>query len=506
MYQNASSSYAEKIWQDSRKFRAVIYDQSGAEAGIIKRYSIQKHSSSGQDMTIGAAFSASCSITLQTEESFKRQEVILMTGMDEELIPDGVFTIVSSTPLNGSDNIRTLSGYDRMYIKGSDVINIPTGDQYYKTRVEAVCEMLGVDLDEECLTDIDDFIVSMPEDQETTVSEYTGWLAGLIGRNAYIDRLGRLTIKASTDFGYEVTDDRSKTSGIEDEPRTITAITCNDTFTDLWAGDPNCLIPLVTERNPMMIQEYLETVMTGLESFTYYGGGLALVLGDNRIDPWDILSYKGKKILCGDITYDYDGGFQQNIESYALANAADAGTDIYADISAAKQMLKSTITGISYLYAVSDSDQTAPTDGWSESRPVRQDGQYIWSKQVIQYADGHTEVSPPSCESGRDGKDGEDAALLKISSSKGILFKSTSFQTELTVTVFVGSKEITTITALRAQFGPGAMLAWKWRKFDDEAFHTIAASDPRLSDDGFTLAITPDDVDEKIVFQCDLIS
>lgn len=101
---------------------------------------------------------------------------------------------------------------------------------------------------------------------------------------------------------------------------------------------------------------------------------------------------------------------------------------------------------------------------------------------------------------------GEDAALLKISSSKGILFKSTSFQTELTVAVFVGSKEITTITALRAQFGPGAMLAWKWRKFDDEAFHTIAASDPRLSDDGFTLAITPDDVDEKIVFQCDLIS
>ena len=110
MYQNASSSYAEKIWQDSRKFRAVIYDQSGAEAGIIKRYSIQKHSSSGQDMTIGAAFSASCSITLQTAESFKRQEVIVMTGMDNELIPDGVFTIVSSTPLNGSDNIRTLSG------------------------------------------------------------------------------------------------------------------------------------------------------------------------------------------------------------------------------------------------------------------------------------------------------------------------------------------------------------------------------------------------------------
>ena len=338
MYQNASSSYAEKIWQDSRKFRAVIYDQSGAEAGIIKRYSIQKHSSSGQDMTIGAAFSASCSITLQTAESFKRQEVIVMTGMDNELIPDGVFTIVSSTPLNGSDNIRTLSGYDRMYIKGSDEISIPAGDQYYKTLVDSVCGMLGVDLNADCLSDVNDFVVSIPEAQETTVSEYAGWLAGLIGRNAYIDRLGQLLFQKTTDYGYEIYEDRSRTGGVEDEPRIIDAVCCDTGSTTLSAGDPESLIPMTVEQNPLMSQTYLDELMSSIAQFTFYGADLTLQLGDNRLDPWDILSYNGKKILCGDLVYEYDGGMQNGVSSYALMDTK-SGSDIYADVSIAKRKI-----------------------------------------------------------------------------------------------------------------------------------------------------------------------
>lgn len=338
MYQNASSSYAEKIWQDSRKFRAVIYDQTGADAGTIQRYSIQKHSSSGQDMTIGAAFSASCSITLQTEESFKRQEVILMTGMDEELIPDGVFTIVSSTPLNGADNIRTLSGYDRMYIKGSDEISIPAGDQYYKTLVDSVCRMLGVDLNADCLSDVNDFVVSIPEAQETTVSEYAGWLAGLIGRNAYIDRSGQLLFQKTTDYGYEIHEDRSRTGGVEDEPRTIDAVCCDTGSTALSAGNPESLIPMTVEQNPLMSQTYLDELMSSIAQFTFYGADLTLQLGDNRLDPWDILSYNGKKILCGDLVYEYDGGMQNGISSYALMDTK-SGSDIYADVSIAKRKI-----------------------------------------------------------------------------------------------------------------------------------------------------------------------
>lgn len=106
--------------------------------------------------------------------------------------------------------------------------------------------------------------------------------------------------------------------------------------------------------------------------------------------------------------------------------------------------------------------------------------------------------------SGTAGKAGEDATLLKIDSSKGVLFKSNNFSTELTVTVYKGPITITNITALRSQFGSGAFLQWYWRKIDDNDWSVMSVSDSHISNDGFTLTITPADVDEKIVFKCDL--
>lgn len=100
--------------------------------------------------------------------------------------------------------------------------------------------------------------------------------------------------------------------------------------------------------------------------------------------------------------------------------------------------------------------------------------------------------------------DGEDATVLRIDSSHGVLFKNSIFSTVLTVTIQRGSKTVTDADTLRAEYGAGAYLQWKWRKFDDEAFRTISSADSRLRRDGFELVVTPEDVDEKIVFQCDL--
>jgi hypothetical protein len=40
---------------------------------------------------------------------------------------------------------------------------------------------------------------------------------------------------------------------------------------------------------------------------------------------------------------------------------------------------------------------------------------------------------------------------------------------------------------------------------DDQAFGVISASDSRIRDDGFSLVLTPVDVDTKATFQCKLI-
>lgn len=106
---------------------------------------------------------------------------------------------------------------------------------------------------------------------------------------------------------------------------------------------------------------------------------------------------------------------------------------------------------------------------------------------------------------GTAGKDGEDATLLRIDSSRGVLFKNNYFSTTLTVTIYKGSETIADASTMRSIYGQGAYLQWYCRKFDDEFWHTLSIDDSHITQEGFCLTITPDDVDEKIVFKCDLI-
>lgn len=94
---------------------------------------------------------------------------------------------------------------------------------------------------------------------------------------------------------------------------------------------------------------------------------------------------------------------------------------------------------------------------------------------------------------------------LRIDSSRGTVFKNNSVSTVLSAVIYRGSQRITDITALRAAMGSGAYLQWKWQRLDDETFGVISASDSRLGNDGFTFTITPEDVDTKVTFMCELI-
>lgn len=94
------------------------------------------------------------------------------------------------------------------------------------------------------------------------------------------------------------------------------------------------------------------------------------------------------------------------------------------------------------------------------------------------------------------------AALLRIDSSRGTTFKNNSISTVLTVIVFYAGMSITNITQLHEAFGPGSYLEWFWRREEDDEFGLISSSDNRLSNGGFALTVSPNDVDEKTIFQC----
>ena len=127
------------------------------------------------------------------------------------------------------------------------------------------------------------------------------------------------------------------------------------------------------------------------------------------------------------------------------------------------------------------------------------------NRQSIRGAAGATGATGATGAAGETGATGEDAVLLRIDSSHGNMFKNNSVSTQLRVTIFYGGQTITNKTALTAAFGITAHLEWKWQLAGEDTYSTISASDSRLANDGFIFTLTPQDVDVKATFICDLV-
>lgn len=100
----------------------------------------------------------------------------------------------------------------------------------------------------------------------------------------------------------------------------------------------------------------------------------------------------------------------------------------------------------------------------------------------------------------------EVTTLLRIDSSRGTVFKNNEVSTVLNVVIYRGYSRITDMTTLKQEVGNSAYLQWSWQKIDEETFGTILSTDSRISNEGFTLTLSPADVDTKVTFMCQLIT
>lgn len=99
----------------------------------------------------------------------------------------------------------------------------------------------------------------------------------------------------------------------------------------------------------------------------------------------------------------------------------------------------------------------------------------------------------------------EVTTLLRIESSRGTVFKNDQVATVLSAVIYRGSKRITDMVTLHEVMGPSAYLEWSWQRLNDDSFGVISADDERLGNDGFTFTLSPEDVDTKITFLCQLM-
>lgn len=99
----------------------------------------------------------------------------------------------------------------------------------------------------------------------------------------------------------------------------------------------------------------------------------------------------------------------------------------------------------------------------------------------------------------------EITTLLRIESSRGTVFKNDQVSTVLSVVIYHGTQRITDYATMKSVFGSGAYLQWKWQRLDEESYGIISSTDTRFSDNGFKFTLSPEDVDTKVTFMCELI-
>ena len=99
----------------------------------------------------------------------------------------------------------------------------------------------------------------------------------------------------------------------------------------------------------------------------------------------------------------------------------------------------------------------------------------------------------------------EITTLLRIESSRGTVFKNDQVSTVLSAVIYHGTQRITDYATMKSVFGSGAYLQWKWQRLDEESYGIISSTDTRFSDNGFKFTLSPEDVDTKVTFMCELI-
>ena len=208
---------------------------------------------------------------------------------------------------------------------------------------------------------------------------------------------------------------------------------------------------------------------------------------------------KRVKQLNSEINKQYEATYAISEEAKKSAEKASTSAE------KAKEAASNAIINMVEEFAVTNNPNTEPSDGWSTEAPDYVSDTFIWHRIITKYGDGNIVTGKPTLITGNTGKDGEDAVLLRIDSSRGTVFKNNNISTVLSVVIYKGKDRITNVTDLHSKIGSGAYLQWYWQKNNENTFGVILSTDKMISDDGFTLTISADEVDTKVTFKCELI-
>lgn len=320
MYQS-SEAFGTLVQQDSRTFLCLITcDDVTIEN--IKSVKFTGGSEVEDDFSLGSTVSQYITVTMSCAGAIEGREMHLQVGLDidglTEWIPIGYFTAGKSS--KNEEQIE-FTAYDRMAqtertfsMDGTTTNTISALKKIEEiTRVPVVTSGLSS--------------ISMSVPKGYTCREVLSYVAQMYGGFAVCNRQGQIEIHTYEDNAYTVGTGRYWGNfEHNDYLFTVDKLTCytgQDEDGNSISISSGSGARTISFSNPFMSQSVLDSVFQKLKTFSYMPGTLKM-LGDPRIDVWDIitvenLSGESYKVPMMKLEWEYDGGLTYTVEAAGLS-------------------------------------------------------------------------------------------------------------------------------------------------------------------------------------------
>ena len=321
MYQS-TTAFETLVQQDSRRFKCLLtYGETSITT--VRSIKFTGGSEGDDDFSLGSTMSQYIEVTIPGKGLVvEGTEMLLQIGMDvngkTEYIPMGYFT--AGKPKKADDQI-TFTAYDRM-MNTERTFSMNGTTTNTVAVLKQIADITGVPVVTSGLT-----AISIKVPKGYSCREVLSYVAQLHGAFAVCNRRGQIELHTYVDSDYKV-----KTSRYwgkfehNDYAFDVSKFVCftgqnkNGKSISIFSGSG---ARSVSFSNPFMTQTVLNNILASFKNFSYMPGTLKM-LGDPRLDPWDILtvadlSGNTYKVPIMKLDWEYDGGLTYSVEAVGLS-------------------------------------------------------------------------------------------------------------------------------------------------------------------------------------------
>ena len=303
-------------------FIGGIFKNAVADA-TVRSIKFTGGSEGEDDFSLGSTMSQYIEVTIPGKGLVvEGTEMLLQIGMDvngkTEYIPMGYFTAGKSQK---TDDQITFTAYDRM-MNTERTFSMNGTTTNTVAVLKKIAEITGVPIVTTGLT-----AISMKVPKGYSCREVLSYVAQLYGAFAVCNRIGQIELHTYVDSAYKIGAGRYWGNfEHNDYAFNVTRMVCatgenkNGTSISITAGSGTRSISL---SNPFMTQAVLNKILASFKNFSYMPGTLKM-LGDPRLDPWDILTVTDLfgntyKVPIMKLDWEYDGGLTYSVEAVGLS-------------------------------------------------------------------------------------------------------------------------------------------------------------------------------------------